>query len=191
MTATFHWHNDRAVHHLARRARTRQRRDAGRQTALVDRASQRRLAGNAQAHARRWAWAGWCRTRSISAAKPSSASAAPRPHASCRRWSSALRMRLPIGGGTDAHRVMAPNPFVALQWMLDGKTVSGIAMRAPAELPTRDRGAAPLHAGQRLVQLRGERARRARSRASSPISRCSTATTSACRSARSAAPSRC
>jgi predicted amidohydrolase YtcJ len=33
--------------------------------------------------------------------------------------------------------VMGPSPFVALQWMLDGKTVSGIAMRAPAELPSR------------------------------------------------------
>jgi predicted amidohydrolase YtcJ len=50
---------------------------------------------------------------------------------------SALRMGIPVGGGTDAHRVMWPNPFVALQWMLDGKTVSGLAMRAPQELPSR------------------------------------------------------
>jgi hypothetical protein len=50
---------------------------------------------------------------------------------------SALRLGVPVGGGTDAHRVMWPNPFVALRWMLDGKTVSGIAMRAPEELPTR------------------------------------------------------
>jgi len=50
---------------------------------------------------------------------------------------SALRLKLPVGGGTDAHRVMAPNPFVSLQWMLDGKTISGVAMRAPEELPTR------------------------------------------------------
>ncbi|MEI7740259.1 MAG: amidohydrolase family protein [Betaproteobacteria bacterium] len=32
---------------------------------------------------------------------------------------------------------MLPNPFVSLQWMLDGKTISGVAMRAPQELPTR------------------------------------------------------
>jgi predicted amidohydrolase YtcJ len=32
---------------------------------------------------------------------------------------------------------MTPNPFVALQWMLDGKTVSGIAMRSAAETPSR------------------------------------------------------
>ena len=50
---------------------------------------------------------------------------------------SALRMGLPVGGGTAAHRVMGFNPFVSLQWMLDGKTVGGLAMRAPEELPTR------------------------------------------------------
>lgn len=50
---------------------------------------------------------------------------------------SALRLKLPVGGGTDAHRVMGPNPFVSLQWMLDGKTLSGVAMRAAEELPTR------------------------------------------------------
>ena len=30
-----------------------------------------------------------------------------------------------------------PNPFIALQWMLDGKTISGVAMRAAEELPSR------------------------------------------------------
>jgi predicted amidohydrolase YtcJ len=50
---------------------------------------------------------------------------------------SALRMELPIGGGTDAHRVMSYNPFVSLQWMLDGKTVGGTPMRSPEETPTR------------------------------------------------------
>jgi predicted amidohydrolase YtcJ len=50
---------------------------------------------------------------------------------------SALRLGLPVGAGTDAHRVMWPSPFVSLQWMLDGKTVSGIAMRVPEELPSR------------------------------------------------------
>jgi len=50
---------------------------------------------------------------------------------------SALRMGLAVGGGTDAHRVMSYNPFVSLQWMVDGKTAGGLAMRAPEELPTR------------------------------------------------------
>ena len=36
---------------------------------------------------------------------------------------TAQRLGLPIGGGTDANRVMIFNPFVSLRWMLDGKTV--------------------------------------------------------------------
>jgi predicted amidohydrolase YtcJ len=51
---------------------------------------------------------------------------------------SALRLGLPIGGGTDAHRVMSYNPFIALQWMLDGKTVDGVPTRGPNETPTRE-----------------------------------------------------
>ena len=50
---------------------------------------------------------------------------------------SARRMGIPVGAGTDAHRVMTPNPFIALQWMLDGRTVSGTPMRAPGEQPSR------------------------------------------------------
>ena len=51
---------------------------------------------------------------------------------------SALRLGLKVGGGTDAHRVMNYNPFVSLQWMLDGKTVGGMPMRGPEETPTRE-----------------------------------------------------
>src|SRR5262249_16047865 len=51
---------------------------------------------------------------------------------------SAIRSVLPIGGGTDAHRVSTYNPFVVLQWLIDGKTVSGTATRMPAELPSRE-----------------------------------------------------
>jgi predicted amidohydrolase YtcJ len=50
---------------------------------------------------------------------------------------SALDMGLRVGGGTDAHRVMWFSPFVSLQWMLDGKTIGGTAMRAPEQLPSR------------------------------------------------------
>jgi predicted amidohydrolase YtcJ len=50
---------------------------------------------------------------------------------------SAVRMGVSVGAGTDAHRVMGPSPFVSLQWLLDGKTAVGIAMRAPEELPGR------------------------------------------------------
>ena len=50
---------------------------------------------------------------------------------------SALRMGIPVGGGTDAHRVMSFNPFVSLQWMLDGRTITGLPTRTPDETPTR------------------------------------------------------
>src|SRR6476660_10447709 len=50
---------------------------------------------------------------------------------------TALKLGIPIGGGTDAHRVMSYNPFVSLRWMVDGKTVGGIAMRGPDELLSR------------------------------------------------------
>ena len=50
---------------------------------------------------------------------------------------SALRMGIPVGGGTDAHRVMSYNPFVSLQWMLDGRTITGLPTRTPDETPTR------------------------------------------------------
>ena len=50
LTATFHWHNDRSVHHLLDVLERVNARDAGRAAALVDRASQRRLAGQPQAH---------------------------------------------------------------------------------------------------------------------------------------------
>ncbi len=51
---------------------------------------------------------------------------------------TALKMGLTVGGGTDAHRVMSYNPFVSLQWMVDGKTVGGTLTRAEEELPSRE-----------------------------------------------------
>lgn len=51
---------------------------------------------------------------------------------------TAIRLGLPVGAGTDAHRVASYNPFVALQWMLDGRTVGGLATRGPEETPTRE-----------------------------------------------------
>ena len=51
---------------------------------------------------------------------------------------TALRIGVNVGAGTDAHRVASYNPFVALRWMLDGKTVSGTLLRGPEEAPTRE-----------------------------------------------------
>ncbi len=51
---------------------------------------------------------------------------------------SALRAGLKVAAGTDATRVMSHNPFVAMQWMLDGRTVDGQETRAEAERPSRE-----------------------------------------------------
>ncbi len=50
---------------------------------------------------------------------------------------TATRIGVHVGAGTDAHRVMSYNPFVAIQWMLDGKTVAGVSTRDQAEIPSR------------------------------------------------------
>jgi predicted amidohydrolase YtcJ len=54
------------------------------------------------------------------------------------RINTALYIGVHVGAGTDAHRVMSYNPWVALRWMLDGKTVGGQPWRGPEETPTRD-----------------------------------------------------
>ena len=50
---------------------------------------------------------------------------------------TATKIGVPVGAGTDAHRVASYNPFTALQWFLDGKTVGGVAIRGPEETPSR------------------------------------------------------
>jgi hypothetical protein len=50
---------------------------------------------------------------------------------------TAAKIGVVVGAGTDAHRVASYNPFTALQWFLDGKTVSGVAIRGPEETPSR------------------------------------------------------
>ena len=51
---------------------------------------------------------------------------------------SAMNMGLHVAAGTDAHRVMSFHPFVALQWMLDGKSVDGQSTRDAREIPDRE-----------------------------------------------------
>jgi predicted amidohydrolase YtcJ len=43
-----------------------------------------------------------------------------------------------VGAGTDAHRVMSYNPFSALQWLLDGKTVAGTGIAGMDQAPNRE-----------------------------------------------------
>jgi len=51
---------------------------------------------------------------------------------------TAKEIGVAVGAGTDAHRVASYNPFTALQWFLDGKTVGGTALRGPEETPSRE-----------------------------------------------------
>jgi predicted amidohydrolase YtcJ len=136
MTATFHWHNDRAVHHLLE---VLERVNA--QTPIADlRWSIAHLNDASPDSLKRMKamGVGWLmqnafyfRGEAFLGQRGAEAAWHVPPIV------SALRMGLPVGGGTDAHRVMWYSPFVSLQWMLDGKTLGGIAMRAPEELPTR------------------------------------------------------
>jgi predicted amidohydrolase YtcJ len=136
MTATFHWHNDRPVQHLLEvLARVNAETPIAKlrwSIAHLNDASPETLE---RMKAMGLGWlvqnAFYFRGEAFLGQRGADAARLAPPLA------SALRMKLPVGGGTDAHRVMAPNPFVSLQWMLDGKTVSGVAMRAPEELPTR------------------------------------------------------
>jgi predicted amidohydrolase YtcJ len=50
---------------------------------------------------------------------------------------TAKKIGVPVGAGTDAHRVASYNPFTALQWLLDGRTAGGVATRGHEEIPTR------------------------------------------------------
>ena len=50
---------------------------------------------------------------------------------------TARKMGVVIGAGTDAHRVASYNPFTALQWLLDARTVGGVVLRGPEEIPSR------------------------------------------------------
>ncbi len=50
---------------------------------------------------------------------------------------TALKTGVVIGAGTDAHRVANYNPFVALRWMVDGKSAAGTPLRAAEETPDR------------------------------------------------------
>jgi predicted amidohydrolase YtcJ len=50
---------------------------------------------------------------------------------------TAMKLGLTVAGGTDAHRVSSYNPFIALQWYLDGTTIGGTKTRGEGEAPSR------------------------------------------------------
>jgi predicted amidohydrolase YtcJ len=53
------------------------------------------------------------------------------------RIATAFKLGLKVTAGTGAHRVSSYNPFVALQWYLDGTTIGGTQTRGDAEAPSR------------------------------------------------------
>ena len=52
------------------------------------------------------------------------------------RIRQAIDLNLPIGLGTDAHRVMDFNPFVAMEWFIGGKGIDGRIGREQSQLLT-------------------------------------------------------
>jgi len=51
---------------------------------------------------------------------------------------TAKKLGIPVGAGTDAHRIASYNPFTSLQWLLDGKAAGGMVLRRVDEVPTRE-----------------------------------------------------
>jgi predicted amidohydrolase YtcJ len=136
LTATFHWNNERSVHHLLE---VLERVDAEAPIEKL-RWSIAHLNDASPDSLRRMRalGVGWLMQNAfyfrgeafLGQRGPDAARVSP-------PIVSALNMGLAVGGGTDAHRVMWFSPFVSLQWMLDGKTISGMAMRDEAERPSR------------------------------------------------------
>jgi predicted amidohydrolase YtcJ len=51
---------------------------------------------------------------------------------------TAMAEGLVVAGGTDSHRVAPYNPFVALEWLVTGRSNAGTEIRGPEESPSRE-----------------------------------------------------
>jgi predicted amidohydrolase YtcJ len=137
LTLTVHWNNDRSVHHLLDVFER-----VNREIPIAPlRWSIAHLhdASDASLHRMKALGVGWLMQDGLYFAATSYI--AERGEAQMQRSppiGSALRLGLPVGGGTDANRVMIENPFVSLRWMLDGLTVDGVETRGPKEIPSRE-----------------------------------------------------
>jgi predicted amidohydrolase YtcJ len=137
MTLTVHWNNDRSVHHLLDVLER-----VNREVPIANlRWSIAHLhdASDGSLQRMKALGVGWLMQDGLYFSAPSYI--AERGPAQMRRTPpivTALRLALPVGGGTDANRVMIPNPFVSLRWMLDGRTVDGIATRGAEQIPSRE-----------------------------------------------------
>ncbi len=133
MTATFHWHNNPSVHHLLE-ALERVNREtpvaklrwsiAHLNDASIESLQRMKALGVGWLMQNAFYFRGeaFLGRRGLEAARLSPPIV------------RALHMGLRVGGGTDAHRVMWYSPFISLQWMVDGKTVSGLALRTPGAI---------------------------------------------------------
>jgi predicted amidohydrolase YtcJ len=137
MTLTVHWNNDRSVHHLLDVLE-----QVNREAPIAKlRWSIAHLhdASDVSLQRMKALGVGWLIQDGLYFSAPSYI--AERGTAQMQRTPpilSALKLGLPVGGGTDANRVMIANPFVSLRWMLDGRTVDGIATRGPEQTPSRE-----------------------------------------------------
>jgi predicted amidohydrolase YtcJ len=136
LTLTVHWNNERSVHHLLEMFErvNREIPIAGLRWSIAHLHD----ASDASLQRMKALGVGWLMQDGLYFSAPSYI--AERGPAQMRLMPpivSALKLGLPVGGGTDANRVMIPNPFVSLRWMLDGRTVDGIATRGPEETPSR------------------------------------------------------
>jgi predicted amidohydrolase YtcJ len=136
MVLTIHWQEDRSVHHLLSMFE-----EVNRETPIaplrwsiahLDNASPQTLARM------KALGVGWTMQDAMYMQGDRTVAAAGEAARRMPPIGTALRLGVNIGAGTDAHRVASYNPFVALQWMLDGKTVGGRATRGPDETPTRE-----------------------------------------------------
>lgn len=136
MTATAHWNNDRSVHHLLdvyeRVDREIPIRELRWSIAHLHDASDLSLTRM------KALGVGWLMQNGLYFAAPSFLAARRAAINRAPPIKTALRMGLPVGGGTDADRVMSYNPFVSLRWMVDGRTVDGMTTRGASELISRE-----------------------------------------------------
>jgi predicted amidohydrolase YtcJ len=136
MAVTVHWSEDSSVHHLLDLFE-----QVNRQTPIAPlRWSIAHLENASEATLARMAALGVGWTVQISSYYNGAALLAQRGEAARRMPPvvTARRLGVKVGGGTDAHRVASYNPFLVLQWLLEGRTVSGLQLRSPQETPSRE-----------------------------------------------------
>jgi len=137
MPVTIHWNSQRSAHHLL---------DAfARVGTTADRARLRWSVAHLHDAepptmiALQRLGLGWLTQNAIYFAAPAFIRSLPAARrSSAPPIGSALRASVKVAAGTDATRVMSWNPFVAMQWMLDGRTVDGQETRGTLEQPSRE-----------------------------------------------------